>query len=218
MSTQALSRLIPPELAGFLRRRLADLAGLAASLVGLTLAVALASHDPADPSLNTATGAPVANLAGRTGAVFADAALQGVGLAAWLLVAAPLGWAFALVARGAVSAPLVRLACLLAGLPVLAAALALVPVGATQSLPAGPGGVAGPLLIDWVLGLGSAVLGPLGRVFAALFTLGLAVLLAFVAIGLSPGEWQRAIGAAARRVAGGGRRDHGLPAPPRASA
>ncbi|WP_337876849.1 DNA translocase FtsK 4TM domain-containing protein, partial [Elioraea sp.] len=107
MSTQALSRLIPPELAGFLRRRLADLAGLAASLVGLTLAVALASHDPADPSLNTATGAPVANLAGRTGAVFADAALQGVGLAAWLLVAAPLGWAFALVARGAISAPLV---------------------------------------------------------------------------------------------------------------
>ncbi|GIX11873.1 DNA translocase FtsK [Elioraea sp.] len=206
MSTQALSRLIPPELAGFLRRRLADLAGLAASLVGLTLAVALASHDPADPSLNTATGAPVANLAGRTGAVFADAALQGVGLAAWLLVAAPLGWAFALVARGAISAPLVRLACLLAGLPMLAAALALVPVGATQSLPAGPGGVAGPLLLDGVLGLGSAVLGPLGRVFAALFTLGLAVLLAFVAIGLSPGEWQRAIGAAARRIAVGGRR------------
>ena len=64
MNTQAASRLLSPELARILRRRATDLLGLGASLIGLTLAVALASHDPADASLNTATDAPVANLAG----------------------------------------------------------------------------------------------------------------------------------------------------------
>ncbi len=202
MSTDAAPRLISADLARLLRRRLADLLGLIAALVGLTLAVALASHDPADASLNTATGQPVVNLAGRTGAVVSDAALQGLGLAAWLLVAVPLGWAFALVARGAVGAPLVRFACLLAALPLAAASLALLPLGGWGALPAGPGGVAGPLVRDWTLGLGHAVLGPLGAVFAALFTLGLAVALSFVAIGLSPLEWRRA-GVVAARGTGG---------------
>jgi S-DNA-T family DNA segregation ATPase FtsK/SpoIIIE len=202
MSTDAASRLISAELARLLRRRVTDVLGLAAALVGLTLAVALASHDPADASLNTATGGPVANLAGRTGAVVSDAALQGIGLAAWLLVAVPLGWAFALVARGAVGAPLVRFACLLAALPLLAASLALLPLGGWGALPAGPGGVAGPLVRHWTLGLGEAVLGRLGAVFAALFTLGLAVALSFVAIGLSPLEWRRA-GVVAARGTGG---------------
>jgi S-DNA-T family DNA segregation ATPase FtsK/SpoIIIE len=202
MSTDAAPRLISADLARLLRRRLADLLGLVAALVGLTLAVALASHDPADASLNTATGEPVVNLAGRTGAMVSDAALQGLGLAAWLLVAVPLGWAFALVARGAVGAPLVRFACLLAALPLVAASLALLPLGGWGALPAGPGGVAGPLVRDWTLGLGHAVLGPLGAVFAALFTLGLAVALSFVAIGLSPLEWRRA-GVAAARGTGG---------------
>jgi S-DNA-T family DNA segregation ATPase FtsK/SpoIIIE len=198
MSTDAAPRLISADLARLLRRRVTDVLGLAAALVGLALAVALASHDPADASLNTATGGPVANLAGRTGAVVSDAALQGIGLAAWLLVAVPLGWAFALVARGAVGAPLVRFACLLAALPLLAASLALLPLGGWGALPAGPGGVAGPLVRDWTLGLGEAVLGRLGAVFAALFTLGLAVVLSFVAIGLSPLEWRRAGVVAAR--------------------
>jgi S-DNA-T family DNA segregation ATPase FtsK/SpoIIIE len=209
MSTDAARRLISPDLARLLRRRLTDVLGLAAALVGLTLAVALASHDPADASLNTATGGPVANLAGWTGAVVSDAALQGLGLAAWLLVAVPLGWAFALVARGAVGAPLVRFTCLLAALPLVAASLALLPLGGWGALPAGPGGVAGPLVRDWTLGLGEAVLGPLGAVFTALFTLGLAVALSFVAIGLSPLEWRRAGVVAARGTGGLFRRVRG---------
>ncbi|WP_439576929.1 DNA translocase FtsK 4TM domain-containing protein, partial [Elioraea sp.] len=202
MSIDAAPRLISPDLARFLRRRMTDVLGLGASLAGLTLAVALASHDPADASLNTATGAPVANLAGRTGALASDVVLQGIGLAAWLLVAMPLGWAFALIARGGVGAPLVRVACLLAALPVAAAALSLLPLGSGGALPAGPGGAAGPLLMDAALGLGESVLGALGAVFAALFTLGLAVALSFVAIGLSPLEWRRA-GVAAAKGAGG---------------
>jgi S-DNA-T family DNA segregation ATPase FtsK/SpoIIIE len=202
MSSDAAPRLISADLARLLRRRLTDVLGLAAALIGLTLVVALASHDPTDASLNTATGGQVTNLAGRTGAVVSDAALQGLGFAAWLLAAVPLGWAFALVARGAVGAPLVRFACLLAALPLVAASLALLPVGDWSTLPAGPGGVAGPLLLDWALGAGEAVLGPLGAVFAALFTFGLAVALSFVAIGLSPLEWRR-VGAVAARGTGG---------------
>jgi S-DNA-T family DNA segregation ATPase FtsK/SpoIIIE len=206
MNTQAASRLLSPELARILRRRATDLLGLGASLVGLTLAVALASHDPADASLNTATDAPVANLAGRTGAVLADAALQSLGLASWLLAAVPLGWAFALVARGAIGAPLVRIACLLAALPVAAAALSLLPFGPSPSLPAGAGGAAGKLLMGWALGLGGSALGPLGTVFTALFALGLAALLSFVAIGLSPVEWQRGVVGAVRGAASALRR------------
>ncbi len=192
------SRLVPPAVAALLRRRAADLAGVCSALVGVTLAAALATYDPADPSLNTATAGPVSNLAGPAGAILADLTLQGFGLAAWLIVAAPLGWGFALIARGAVGAPLVRIACLLVALPLVAATLALLPIGSGEMAPAGVGGVGGMVVADRVLAAGEAVLGLLGRVFAGFALLGFSALFAAVAIGLTPGEWLRAVRAALR--------------------
>ncbi len=200
MSTSAATRLLPAGLAAFLRRRAADLAGVAASLLALTLAVALATHDPADPSLNTATAAPVTNLAGATGAVISDLSLQTFGLSAWLLVAVPAGWACALIARGAVTAPIVRFACFLAALPTVAAALSLLPIGGMPHVVAGPGGMAGPVLAARLLDWGEAALGPLGRLFAGVGLIGFAALFAAVAIGLTPREWVRGAGILVRGV------------------
>ncbi len=199
------SRLVPPAVVELLRRRAADLAGVSSALVGITLAAALATYDPADPSLNTATVASVSNLAGPAGAIFADLALQGFGLAAWLIVVTPLGWGFALIARGAVGAPLVRLACLLVALPLVSAVLSLIPLDGGQLAPAGVGGVAGIVVADRVLAAGEAVLGLLGRVFAGFALLGFAALFAAVAIGLTPGEWFRAVRAALRGCVVAGR-------------
>jgi S-DNA-T family DNA segregation ATPase FtsK/SpoIIIE len=77
-----------------MHRRSAELTGLALGMLGLALLVALATYDPRDPSLNTATSRHPANLAGPVGAVAADLLLQGFGLAGasmrwWLGGSAP---------------------------------------------------------------------------------------------------------------------------------
>lgn len=72
--------------------------GMALSLVAGLLLLCLLSYHPADPSLNTATGAQVQNWLGGTGAVFADILIQSLGLAAWpaVLLAGSFGLAMAL--------------------------------------------------------------------------------------------------------------------------
>ena len=71
-------RLASPALHTLARRRVAELGALALALAALALLVALVSYHPGDPSLDTASAGPVANLAGRPGAVAADLLLQGV--------------------------------------------------------------------------------------------------------------------------------------------
>ena len=71
-----------------MRRRVMEMLGLLAALVALGLAAALLSHDPADPSFNTATDRPASNLAGPMGAVISDLLLQTVGYASALPVLA----------------------------------------------------------------------------------------------------------------------------------
>ena len=77
-----------------LRRRLSELAGLALLVVALLGAIALATWSVQDPSLSHATQKPIHNLLGFPGAIFADLAMQLLGLAAVLLLApeALLGW------------------------------------------------------------------------------------------------------------------------------
>ena len=53
-TTATSRRLASPAVKAILRRRMAETAGLVLALLGLALAVALVSHDPQDPSLNTA--------------------------------------------------------------------------------------------------------------------------------------------------------------------
>ncbi|MEM7497633.1 MAG: DNA translocase FtsK, partial [Pseudomonadota bacterium] len=79
----------------------ARLAGIGALLLAGVLGAALFSYDAADPSLLTATGRPPSNWLGAPGAMLADPLIQGIGLAAWGLVAlfGVWGWRLAF-ARG----------------------------------------------------------------------------------------------------------------------
>jgi S-DNA-T family DNA segregation ATPase FtsK/SpoIIIE len=60
------------------------LRGALEGLFGLAAILALATYNAADPSPDAAAGAAPTNLLGRFGATLADAAMQSVGLAAWL--------------------------------------------------------------------------------------------------------------------------------------
>ena len=73
-------------LSAFGRTLLRIAAGLLVIALGLLLAAALLSHDPADPSLNSVTDRPARNLAGLPGAWISDLLLQGFGFASALLV------------------------------------------------------------------------------------------------------------------------------------
>jgi S-DNA-T family DNA segregation ATPase FtsK/SpoIIIE len=193
-------RFASPAVKAAIRRRLAELLALALVIAGLVATVALASYDPADPSWSTATTRRTANLAGPFGAHVADLLLQGVGYAAWLPVACLMTWAYRLATHRGLQPFVLRLACLLAALPLTAASLALLPLPEAAPAPAGGAGAAGPAIAEAVLDLLSRVLGPVGEGMAHLVLWGVTALLAFVTLGLSPGEWRRA-GRAAGSVA-----------------
>ncbi len=199
-------RFASPAVKAMIRRRLAELLALLLVLTGLVAIAALASYDPADPSWSTATGEPTRNLAGPAGAHLADVLLQGVGFAAWLPVACLMTWAYRLATHRGLSPFVLRLASLLAALPLTAASLALLPLPADLPAPAGPAGAAGPPLAEAVLGWLGTVLGPVGAGLAHLVLWGVTVVLGFVALGLSLGDWRRAGRAAAAGAAGGVRR------------
>jgi S-DNA-T family DNA segregation ATPase FtsK/SpoIIIE len=193
-------RFASPAVKAAIRRRMAELLALVLVLGGMALALALGTYAPGDPSFSTATSRPTANLMGWPGAHIADIALQGFGFAAFLPVACLLTWAWRLaVHKGLTPFPL-RLACLLAALPLLAATLTLLPLAEQAPVQAGPGGAAGPLVADAVLGLMGRLLGPVGAGIAHLVLAGVTALLAFVALALTLGEWRRA-GSAAGSVA-----------------
>ncbi len=206
-------RLASPAVQTLVRRRFTQLAALALAAAGITLLIALATYDPLDPSLNTATAQRAHNLVGPPGAVVADLLLQGFGLAGALPGFAMLAWAWRMgIRRGNAGLPL-RIAALLAALPVLAAVLAGIPGprGAAFAWPgsAGLGGAGGQLVAGNALAAGREVLGPYGSVAVWLLGAVLAVVLILLALGLTAGEW-RAAGQAARRSVAQGRDTAGL--------
>lgn len=204
-ATQA-RRLASPALRALMRQRLAELSAIALGVAGLVLLVALASYNPHDPSLNTATSRPVTNLAGPLGAVVSDALLQVFGAAGALPGLALLAWAWRVGSHRGLGSPALRLVCLVLAVPALAAVLGAWPVPMPRVLQgwpasAGPGGAAGWLLGGGLLGMGRDVLGPTG----ALLVWGTCALLAgtlvVLALGLTATEWR-----VARRGAAGAAR------------
>jgi S-DNA-T family DNA segregation ATPase FtsK/SpoIIIE len=198
-------RFASPAVRVAMRRRLAELLGLVLVLFGLVLGLALASYDPGDPSFSTATSQLTRNLAGPIGAHAADILLQGFGYAAFLPVACLMTWAWRLAVHKGLAPFALRLACLLAALPLLAATMILLPLPGDAPAAAGPGGAAGPVVAEAVLGLLRDLLGPVGGGIGHLALAALTALCGFVALGLTLGEWRRA-GAAAGSVAGGAAR------------
>ncbi len=201
-----------PPLRLLMRRRFAELLALLLAGLGAAVLVALSSYNPADPSFDTATTARAVNLAGPPGAIVADALMQGFGLAAFLPGLALLGWAWRIGSHRGLTMILLRIAGLLAALPLSAAVLAAIAQQSATALqfPAasGPGGAVGSVLALSGTEMAGSLLGPIGSVVALLGAGVLALLLSVIALGLTAGEW-RAAGRAARGSAVQARRASG---------
>ena len=193
-NTVEMRRIASPALRALMSRRSAEMIALLLASLGLALLVALASYDPRDPSINTATDRHAANLAGTFGATIADLLLQGFGVAGALPGLALLAWAWRIGShRGLGSLP-ARLAALLGAMPAMAALLGAIPLPHPIAWPAqaGLGGAVGHLLAEGGGQFGRSLLGPFGIGLVAFTGFALAVLLSLLALGLSRGEWRAA--------------------------
>jgi DNA segregation ATPase FtsK/SpoIIIE, S-DNA-T family len=188
-------RLVSPAIQALMRRRWAELSGLLLGALGLALLIALATYDPRDPSLNTATSRHVTNLAGPPGAIVADLLLQGFGAAGVLPGIACLAWAWRLASRRGLGSMAARLAALIAAVPMVASVLAAVPAALPLPAAAGTmslGGAIGRLLAVAGLGAGRNLIGPVGGLLVWFAGLALATSLTLLALGLTAGEWRSA--------------------------
>jgi S-DNA-T family DNA segregation ATPase FtsK/SpoIIIE len=185
-------RFASPAIRSLMKRRTAELSGLSLGLFGLALLVALGSYNPADPSLNTATGRTATNLAGPVGAILADLLLQGFGVPAALPGLAMLAWAWRMASRRGVGSMAARLGAMVAALPVLSAVLDAVPRLRSVDWPtmAGPGGAVGRLLAPAVMEAGHGLFGPIGAVLVWVLGAGFAMTLTLLALGLTGAEWR----------------------------
>jgi len=194
-------RIASPMLRSLIRRRLSELGAIALAGAGVIVLLALAFYDPRDPSWNTATSVAAHNLAGRPGAAVADMLLQGFGVAGVLPGLALLAWAWRIGSHRGLGSIALRLAALLAALPVAGGVLAGIPGPHGIPIPwpttAGLGGAAGILTSRDILAAGRDLLGPFGGLIVWLLALALAVVLTLLALGLTLGEW-RSAGRAAR--------------------
>jgi S-DNA-T family DNA segregation ATPase FtsK/SpoIIIE len=203
-------RFASPQMKAQMSQRAAEFGGLMLGLVGLAVLVALVTYDPRDPSLNTATSRHVGNLAGPAGAVLADFLLQGFGIVGVLPGLAMLTWCWRIASRRGLGSFGLRLAALLAALPLLAGVLGTLPIarGAPWPVMAGLGGSIGQIVAAAGLDAGHSLIGFVGEVSVWLLGAALAVVLTLMSLGLSRSEWSsagRAATLAARFSVSGGR-------------
>jgi S-DNA-T family DNA segregation ATPase FtsK/SpoIIIE len=184
----------PSPLVEALKRRLTEGAGVLLVFASLLLAVALASFDHNDPSPNHAIDGPVTNIAGPMGAAVADLLLQAVGLAAALLPAVLLAWAFRMLLNRGVAQLTLRSALLLPLLVLGAMALQLIPAREHWPIHAGFGGVVG------TMGLKTLEHTGLPEPALAMAAAALAGLLLLYVLGLTLEDWAL-IGRGASRAA-----------------
>ncbi|MEO1312252.1 MAG: DNA translocase FtsK 4TM domain-containing protein, partial [Pseudomonadota bacterium] len=90
-------RLLEEQTETALRRRGVELIGLALLLIGAVLGTMLATYNPADPSLFTATDAPPTNAMGLLGASIADPLHRALGWAGYGIPAALIVWGIRLI-------------------------------------------------------------------------------------------------------------------------
>ncbi len=191
-SSSGSGRFASAAVRAVLRRRAMEMCGMLVALAAIVIGVALGSHSPADPSFNTATHGPTTNLAGPAGAVVSDVMLQGFGFGAALPCLALLAWAFRLATHRGLGSITARLAGLLLGMPVVAAALSLLPLPSHLPVEAGPGGIVGPVVAGLLVDTLAKLLGPFGTLAGQGIVMVAAVGSAFIACGLTVGEWRGA--------------------------
>ncbi|MBK1663498.1 cell division protein FtsK [Rhodospirillum rubrum] len=181
----ARSRLLPPAAIIALRSALLRVGGALVVLACTALAAALITYSPSDASFNTASGAPVGNALGASGAVVADLALQWGGLAVIAPLLAVILWGLRLLAGQTLPGAWGRTLGLILGTLLVAVAIDPITPPSEWPVTAGLGGFAGYLLRERV-SIGLAVIGieiDLGWLIG-----GLAALLAFLCF-----QWVTAI-------------------------
>lgn len=155
----------------FSRNVLMRAGGGATILLAFWLIAALATFTISDPSLNTATPAPVQNMAGPLGAIVADLLLQLIGGAAFLLPAPLAIWGGFALMNGAPEETPVEFWQRLAAAPIAvlvgAAFLASWPTPADWPFVVGSGGLLGGALFSGASGLLSLLGTGLARLLAA---------------------------------------------------
>ncbi|CCQ75427.1 DNA translocase FtsK 4TM domain-containing protein [Magnetospira sp. QH-2] len=191
-SPAARPPILPASAVAFLRRRLIEGAGLAVCTLAVLLGLALVSFSPADPSLNSAGFGPIGNKLGTSGAVIADLALQGLGIAAWVLVAVPFVWGIRILFKQVTGHWELRLALLLSGTLFLAVAVTLLPIPQFWPLRVGLGGVAGALIVDGLMPLLTMAGWQYGPWPIAALALPPALAALFLSLGIRRHQWRAA--------------------------
>ncbi|CAN5471628.1 hypothetical protein BH09PSE4_BH09PSE4_02950 [soil metagenome] len=155
MASRAQPRLWRETVRAGARRSGAMASGLVLGLATLLLALALASYHSGDPSLNTASGGPARNLLGGPGAWIADLLFAIAGPAIALVL--PIGVIVAIrLWRDSPAGHWRRMLYgALAGIALIATALAFVSDSSVLALPGGWGGILGLAIADclrWAIG------------------------------------------------------------------
>jgi len=206
--------ILPAGAVPYLRRRLADLAGVALFVAGLALFLALLSFDPGDPSFNHATGLPTLNLFGRGGAYTADLLLHGFGWAALVPVLGLLGWGWRLLGRRPMRHLFLQGLSLLLAMLLLATALAAVPALPGWPIAAGSGGGFGVVALGALVAMVDAVPLLARPTMAFLAFIAGAAALGY-GMGVSLADWRllvRTLRDGGARLRAAGRQVHGLAA------
>jgi S-DNA-T family DNA segregation ATPase FtsK/SpoIIIE len=179
--------------------------GVLQALLATLLLVALISWNPADPSLNAASSTDATNWLGGNGALFADIAMQSVGLAAWPMTVLLIAFGLATAIGEAIqqrlkSTPLKALSAS-AGVLLLSGALSALAAPAAWPLAAGMGGLWGDALTGLTAGGLHALKLPGARLIVGLLFTGLGLWACAYAVGVRISDFAEALhwGAALRR-------------------
>ncbi|MGO4438084.1 DNA translocase FtsK 4TM domain-containing protein [Rhizobium sp. RAF56] len=134
-------------LSAFMWRQIIGLAGFALFAMLALAVAALATWNVMDPSYSYATGNAPTNVLGYPGAAFADIVMQSLGLASVLALLPVVAWALALISGRRLHRIPVRLAAWAGGAIVAAAATGCFPAPVTWPIPNGIGGVVGDMIL-----------------------------------------------------------------------
>jgi S-DNA-T family DNA segregation ATPase FtsK/SpoIIIE len=163
--------------------------GVLQALLATLLLVALISWNPADPSLNAASGAAPTNWLGLNGALFADLFMQSFGLVAWpcalLLIAFGLATAIGDAIQQRLKPTPLKALSATCGVLALSAALSALAAPAAWPLAAGLGGLWGDAIVGLVRWMCDGLRLPGAPIIAGVLFLPLALWGIGYAVGLS---------------------------------
>jgi S-DNA-T family DNA segregation ATPase FtsK/SpoIIIE len=182
--------LLPASTQQFIARRVTDAAGLAFAATGASLALALFTFSPADPSFNTVSSAgEVRNLLGGGGAYTADLLLQTLGAASYLFAIAFMAWGGRILTRRPLGGLSGKLPLLILAVLTGAVALARVPAFASWGIGAYLGGSAGALIFSAIGNNLQGWLGTMAFIFVTAAAAMVSVTAFLLALGVSADEW-----------------------------